>query len=101
MQTIPQSNTKGANQALSVRPSLEKVASAAARMAMSVPQFYRVAARDGIPIIKVGARASAVSVEDVDSWIAGRIGIRVSAAPAATANQSIATRLAEASGQRR
>lgn len=96
MQTIPQSNTKGANQALSVRPSLEKVASAAARMAMSVPQFYRVAARDGIPIIKVGARASAVSVEVVNSWIAGRIGMQTSAPVKPTTD-----RLTEVSGQRR
>lgn len=53
--------------------ALEKIPHAAARMGISPSQFYRVAKRDGIPIIKIGIRASAVPAEAVDSWITARI----------------------------
>lgn len=56
------------------RPSLEKIAVAARRMGVSVPWFYAVAKRDGLTIVKLGARASAVPSEQIDSWINSRIG---------------------------
>ena len=52
---------------------LEKIPTAARRMAMSVSQFYRTAKRDGLRIIKVSERSSAVPQEDVDAWINQRI----------------------------
>jgi len=53
--------------------SLEKIPAAARRMGVSVSQFYRIAKRDGLRIIKVTERASAVPQADVDAWIADRI----------------------------
>lgn len=53
--------------------SLEKVPAAARRMGVSISQFYRIAKRDGLRIIKVTDRASAVPQADVDAWINERI----------------------------
>jgi len=53
--------------------SLEKIPTAARRMGVSVSQFYRIAKRDGLRIIKVTERASAVPQSDVDAWISERI----------------------------
>jgi predicted DNA-binding transcriptional regulator AlpA len=53
--------------------ALEKIPSAALRMGLSVSMLYRVAKRDGLTIVKIGERASAVIVSEVDSWIARRI----------------------------
>jgi predicted DNA-binding transcriptional regulator AlpA len=53
--------------------TLEKIPSAARRMGVSVSQFYRIARRDGLRIIKVTERASAVPQADVDAWISERI----------------------------
>lgn len=57
------------------RPSrLEKIPAAAERCGISVSQFYREvkAGRIG-PLVKVGARASAVPADSVDAFIAARI----------------------------
>lgn len=53
---------------------LEKIPAAANRCGLSVSQFYRElkAGRVG-PLVKVGARASAVPTESVDNFIAARI----------------------------
>jgi prophage regulatory protein len=55
-------------------PALEKVPTAARRAAISVSQAYREikAGRLG-PLVKLGARSSAVPAESVDAWIAARI----------------------------
>lgn len=53
--------------------ALEKIPHAARRMGMSVSQFYRTAKRDGLRIIKVSERSSAVPEEDVTTWIQRRI----------------------------
>jgi len=53
--------------------SLEKIPVAAKRMGLSVASFYRVAKRDGIRIVKVSDRASAVPSEDVTAWIQRRV----------------------------
>ncbi len=53
--------------------ALEKIPSAAHRMGVSISQFYRIAKREGLRIIKVTERASAVPSSDVDSWISERI----------------------------
>ena len=53
--------------------ALEKIPAAARRMGMSVSQFYRIAKRDGLRIIKVSDRASAVPECDVSDWIQKRI----------------------------
>lgn len=53
--------------------ALEKIPHAARRMGMSVSQFYRTAKRDGLRIIKVSERSSAVPAEDVTAWIQRRI----------------------------
>lgn len=53
--------------------ALEKIPMAARRMGVSVSQFYRIAKRDGLRIIKVTERASAVPQTDVDTWINTRI----------------------------
>lgn len=58
-------------------PSLEKIPVAARRMGVSVSQFYRIAKRDGLRIIKVTDRASAVPQSDVDGWINERISRHV------------------------
>ncbi|MBI5786588.1 MAG: hypothetical protein HZA64_14130 [Rhodocyclales bacterium] len=55
-------------------PALEKCHVAAARMACgTLNNFYRIAKRDGLRIVKVGKRASAVVSSDVDAWIVARI----------------------------
>lgn len=57
------------------RPSLEKIPTQAApRMGLSTSQVYREikAGRLG-PLVKLGARSSAVPSESVDAWIASRI----------------------------
>ncbi len=53
---------------------LERIPKAASRMGVSPAQVYREikAGRVG-PLIKLGARASAVPTESVDAWIAARI----------------------------
>ncbi|MFA7290995.1 MAG: hypothetical protein WC023_01985 [Rhodocyclaceae bacterium] len=53
--------------------ALEKIPAAARRMGMSVSQFYRTAKRDGLRIIKVSERSSAVPEEDVIAWIQRRV----------------------------
>jgi predicted DNA-binding transcriptional regulator AlpA len=53
--------------------ALEKIPHAARRMGMSVSQFYRTAKRDGLRIIKVSERSSAVVSGEVDAWIQKRI----------------------------
>ena len=58
------------------RPSvaaLEKIPAAARRMGTSISNFYRIAKRDGLRIVKVTERASAVPQCDVDAWIEARI----------------------------
>ena len=54
---------------------LERIPAAAVRMGLSTSQTYREirAGRLG-PLVKLGARASAVPAESVDAWIAARIG---------------------------
>lgn len=54
--------------------ALEKIPAAAHRMGCSVSSAYREikAGRLG-PLVKLGARASAVPAESVDNWIAARI----------------------------
>lgn len=57
------------------RPALEKIGTQAApRMGVSTSQAYREirAGRLG-PLVKLGARSSAVPSESVDAWIAARI----------------------------
>lgn len=66
-------NSRSTTQAL--RPALEKIPTQAApRMGISVVQAYREikAGRLG-PLVKLGARSSAVPSESVDAWIAARI----------------------------
>ncbi len=53
--------------------ALEKIPGAAKRMGLSISQFYRVAKRDGLTIVKVGERASAAISAEVDGWIQARI----------------------------
>jgi len=53
--------------------ALEKIPVAARRMGLSVSQFYRIAKRDGLRIIKITERASAVPEIDVTNWINERI----------------------------
>lgn len=54
--------------------ALEKIPAASRRMGTSISQTYREikAGRLG-PLVKLGARASAVPSESVDAWIAARI----------------------------
>lgn len=54
-------------------PTLEKIPHAAKRMGISPCQLYREAKAGRIKIIKVGARASAVSTGAVNQWIFDRI----------------------------
>ena len=55
-------------------PALEKVPAAARRMGCSVSQVYRELKNGRLsPLIKLGARSSAVPAESVDAWIAARI----------------------------
>lgn len=53
--------------------ALEKIPAAAKRMGLSVASFYRIAKRDGLRIVKVSERGSAVPSEDVTAWIQRRI----------------------------
>lgn len=54
--------------------ALEKIPSAAKRMACSVATVYREVAAGRLgPLVKLGERASALPVESVDRWIADRI----------------------------
>ena len=53
--------------------ALEKIPAAARRMGVSNSQFYRIAKRGGLRIIKVTERASAVPQADIDAWINERI----------------------------
>jgi len=52
---------------------LEKIATAASRMAVSIPQVYREAKAGRLTIIKLGPRASALESGQVDAWIGSRI----------------------------
>jgi len=54
-------------------PSLEKIPDAAKRMALSVCGLYREVKAGRLNIIKIGVRASAVSSQEVNRWIADRI----------------------------
>lgn len=56
-----------------VTVALEKIPHAAKRMGVSIATFYRIAKRDGLRIIKVSERASAVPSEDVTAWIQRRV----------------------------
>ena len=53
--------------------ALEKIPAAARRMGTSTSNFYRIAKRDGLRIVKLGKRASAVLQGDVDVWISARV----------------------------
>ena len=53
--------------------ALEKIPHAARRMGVSVSSLYRIIKRGDLCLVKVGERASAVSVSAVDGWIAARI----------------------------
>lgn len=64
--------------------ALEKCPAAAKRMGFgSVSNFYRIAKRDGLRIIKTGTRASAVVSADVDAWISARVAGAESVQPSA------------------
>jgi predicted DNA-binding transcriptional regulator AlpA len=58
---------------MSSETNLEKIPMAARRMGVSVSQFYRLAKRDGLRIVKITERSSAVPSADIDAWIADRI----------------------------
>lgn len=62
--------------------ALEKIPTAARRMGLSVSSFYRTAKRDGLRIIKVSERSSAVPQADVDAWINERINRHATAGKA-------------------
>lgn len=55
--------------------ALEKIPAAARRMGVSISSVYRElkAGRLAGPLVKTGARASAIPAEAVDRWIAERI----------------------------
>lgn len=53
--------------------ALEKIPAAARRMGVSISQAYREIKAGRLRLVKLGARASAVPVQDVDSWIEARI----------------------------
>lgn len=53
--------------------ALEKIPSAARRMGVSTSQFYRIAKRDRLSIVKVGGRASAAVSSEIDAWVRARI----------------------------
>ena len=54
--------------------ALEKVPAAARRMCVSTSQAYREIAANRLgPLVKLGARSSAVPSDSVDAWIAARI----------------------------
>ncbi len=55
-------------------PKLERIPAAAARMGLSTSQAYREIKSGRLgPLVKLGARASAVPAEAVDGWIAARV----------------------------
>ena len=62
--------------------ALEKIPVAARRMGVSVSQFYRIAKRDGLRIIKITERASAIPETDVTNWINERISRHATAGKA-------------------
>ena len=73
--TLPALVTPNATMPASRPPALERIPTQAApRMGLSVSQGYREikAGRLG-PLVKLGARSSAVPAESVDAWIAARI----------------------------
>lgn len=80
-QSIPHLPTRGLPSPATVA-ALEKIPMAARRMGVSVSQFYRIAKRDGLRIIKVTERASAVPQTDVDAWINTRISLHAGAGKA-------------------
>lgn len=53
--------------------ALEKIPAAARRMGISVSQTYREINARRLTLVKVGLRASALTSESVDAWIAARI----------------------------
>ena len=53
--------------------ALEKIQAAARRMGVSISQAYREIRAGRLQLVKVGLRASAVTSESVDAWIAARI----------------------------
>jgi predicted DNA-binding transcriptional regulator AlpA len=53
--------------------ALEKIPAAARRMGVSISQAYREIRAGRLQLVKVGLRASAVTSESVDAWIAARI----------------------------
>lgn len=54
--------------------ALERIPAAAKRMGISVSQAYReIKTGRLVPLVKLGERASALSGESVDRWIADRI----------------------------
>lgn len=54
--------------------ALERIPAAAKRMGISVSQAYRELKSGRLgPLVKLGARASAVPAESVSRWIADRI----------------------------
>lgn len=54
-------------------PALEKVPHAARRMGVSTSQAYREIRAGRLQLVKVGMRASAVTSDSVNAWIAARI----------------------------
>lgn len=53
--------------------ALEKIPAAARRMGVSISQAYREIKTGRLQLVKVGLRASAVTSDSVDAWIAARI----------------------------
>lgn len=53
--------------------ALEKIPVAARRMGVSISQAYREIRAGRLQFVKVGLRASAVTSDSVDAWIAERI----------------------------
>lgn len=53
--------------------ALEKIPAAARRMGVSISQAYREIRAGRLQLVKVGLRASAVTSDSVDAWIAARI----------------------------
>lgn len=60
------------------RPAIEKVPTAARRMAVSVSQVYREVRAGRLKLIKMGERASGLDSAEVDAWI--RLKITTAAA---------------------
>lgn len=55
------------------RPAIEKVPTAARRMAVSVSQVYREVRAGRLKLIKMGERASGLDSAEVDAWIKAKI----------------------------